>query len=159
MQQFARSIRRNRTTSFTRHYKTFATNDWNWEQTICLMFFRPKFCHGRSCGMSVPQCLFLLDLEGLTEVVDRMSAGRFGHGEVRVYRGTGVSRGVRRTNRERSLKKWELSNSLVLKSFWVETTFWDSSLLVSLTLWVTPVLFMPPLPLAQEIRPRTSSSG
>ena len=31
-----------------------------------------------------------------------------GHGEVRVYRGTGVSRGVRRTTWERSLKNWEL---------------------------------------------------
>ena len=31
-----------------------------------------------------------------------------GHGEVRVYRGTGVSRGVRRTTWERSLKIWEL---------------------------------------------------
>ena len=28
--------------------------------------------------------------------------------------------------------------------------FWDSYLLVSLTLWDTPVLFMPPLPLPQE---------
>ena len=38
------------------------------------------------------------------------SAGvpRIGHGEVRVYRGTGVSRGVRRTTWERSLKIWEL---------------------------------------------------
>ena len=33
------------------------------------------------------------------------------HGEVRVYRGTGVSRGVRRTTWERSLKKWELQIS------------------------------------------------
>ena len=35
----------------------------------------------------------------------------FGHGEVRVYRGTGVSRGVRRTTWERSLKNWELQIS------------------------------------------------
>ena len=35
----------------------------------------------------------------------------FGHGEVRVYRGTGVSRGVRRTTWERSLKTWELQIS------------------------------------------------
>ena len=34
-----------------------------------------------------------------------------GHGEVRVYRGTGVSRGVRRTTWERSLKNWELQIS------------------------------------------------
>ena len=32
----------------------------------------------------------------------------FGQGEVRVYKGTGVSRGVRRTTWERSLKNWEL---------------------------------------------------
>ena len=38
------------------------------------------------------------------------------------------------------------SKFLVLKSFWVERTFWDSSLLVSLVLWDTPVLFVPPLP-------------
>ena len=35
----------------------------------------------------------------------------FGHGELRVYRGTGVSRGVRRTTWERSLKTWELQIS------------------------------------------------
>ena len=39
------------------------------------------------------------------------------------------------------------SKSLVLKSFSGEGTHWDSSLLVSLTLWDTPVLFTPPLPL------------
>ena len=44
-------------------------------------------------------------------------------------------------------KKVGSSKSLVSKSFWVERTFWDSSLLVSLTLWDTPILFMPPLPL------------
>ena len=43
------------------------------------------------------------------------------------------------------------SKSLVLKSFGVERTFWDLSLLVSLTLWDTPVLFTRPLPLPQEI--------
>ena len=31
----------------------------------------------------------------------------------------------------------------------MERTFWDSSLLVSLTLWDAPVLFTPPLPLPQ----------
>ena len=31
----------------------------------------------------------------------------------------------------------------------MERTFWDSSLLVSLTLWDSPVLFAPPLPLPQ----------
>ena len=48
-------------------------------------------------------------------------------------------------------KNFGSSKSLVLKSFWVERTFWDSPLLVSLTLWDTPVLFTPPLPLPQEI--------
>ena len=33
----------------------------------------------------------------------------------------------------------------------MERTFWDSSLLVSLTLWDTPVLFTPPLPLPQHM--------
>ena len=41
-------------------------------------------------------------------------------------------------------------NLLFLKSFRVERTFWDSSLLVSLTLWDTPVLFTPPLPLPKK---------
>ena len=41
------------------------------------------------------------------------------------------------------------SKSLVLKSFSVEGTLWDSSLPVSLTLWDTPALFTPPLPLPQ----------
>ena len=35
-------------------------------------------------------------------------------------------------------------------------TFWDSSLLVSLTLWDTPVLFTPPLPLPQNQCPTSS---
>ena len=66
-----------------------------------------------------------------------------------MYRGTGVSRGVRRTTWERSLKIWELQISC-FEEFWgVERTFWDSSLLVSLTLWDTPTLFTPPLPLPQ----------
>ena len=37
---------------------------------------------------------------------------KLGHGEVWVYRGTGVSRGVRRTNWERSLKKLGAPNLL-----------------------------------------------
>ena len=40
-----------------------------------------------------------------------------GHGEVRVYRGTGVSRGVRPTTWERSLKNWELQISC-FEEFW-----------------------------------------
>ena len=41
------------------------------------------------------------------------------------------------------------SKSLVLKSFSGERTLWDSSLPVSLTVWDTPVLCTPPLPLSQ----------
>ena len=39
------------------------------------VFFRPKFCRGRPRGMSVPKCFFFQDLEVLTEVFGRMSAG------------------------------------------------------------------------------------
>ena len=41
-----------------------------------------------------------------------------GHGEVRVYRGTGVSRGVRRTTWDRSLKNWELQIPCFEEFFW-----------------------------------------
>ena len=41
------------------------------------------------------------------------------------------------------------SKSLVLKRSSGEGTLWDSSLPVSLTLWDTPTLFTPPLPLPQ----------
>ena len=40
-----------------------------------------------------------------------MSIYSIGHGQVRVYRGTGVSRGVRRTTWERSQNNWELQIS------------------------------------------------
>ena len=74
----------------------------------------------------------------------------FGHGEVRVYRGMGVSCGMRRTTWDRSLKNWQLQ-ILVLKSFSGEGTLWDSSLPVSLTLWDTPALSTPPLRLPQSL--------
>ena len=45
------------------------------ERKISPKFFRPKFFHGRPRGMSVPKCFFFQDLEGLTEVFGRMSAG------------------------------------------------------------------------------------
>ena len=45
------------------------------ERKISPKFFRPKFFLGRPRGMSVPKCLFFQDLEGLTEVFGRMSAG------------------------------------------------------------------------------------
>ena len=38
-------------------------------------FFRPKFFHGRPRGLSAPKCLFSQDLDGLTEVFRRTSAG------------------------------------------------------------------------------------
>ena len=41
-----------------------------------------------------------------------------GHGEVRLYRGTGVSRGVRRTTWDRSLKNWELQIPCFEEFFW-----------------------------------------
>ena len=69
-----------------------------------------------------------------------------------MYRGTGASRGVRRTTWERSLIKWELQISW-FEEFGVDRTFWDSSLLVSLTLWDTPVLFTPPLGLPRNKAP------
>ena len=52
------------------------TSCWdNRERKFSPKFFRPKFFHGRPRGMSVPKCLFFQDLEGLTEVFGRMSAG------------------------------------------------------------------------------------
>ena len=66
-----------------------------------------------------------------------------------MYSGTGVSCGVRRTTWERSPKNWELQIPC-LKSFSGSGTRWDSSLLVSLTLWDTPVRLMPPLPLTPK---------
>ena len=45
------------------------------KRKISPKFFRPKFFHGRPCGMSVPECLFFQHLEGLTEVFGRTSAG------------------------------------------------------------------------------------
>ena len=51
----------------------------NREWKISPKFFRPKFFRGRPRGMSVPKCLFFFqDLEGLTEVFGRMSAGTSG---------------------------------------------------------------------------------
>ena len=41
-----------------------------------------------------------------------------GKGEVRVYRGTGVSHGVRRTTWDRSLKNWELQIPCFEEFFW-----------------------------------------
>ena len=48
-----------------------------------------------------------------------------------------------------SSKNMVSSKSFLLKRFSDEGTHWDSSLLVTLTLWDTPVLFAPPLSLPQ----------
>ena len=45
------------------------------ERKISPKFFRLTFFHGNPRGMSVPTCLFFQDLEALTEVFGRMSAG------------------------------------------------------------------------------------
>ena len=45
------------------------------ERKISPKFFRPKFFHGCPRGISLPKCFFFQDLEGLTEVFGRMSAG------------------------------------------------------------------------------------
>ena len=65
-----------------------------------------------------------------------------------MYRGTGVSRGVRRTTWERSLKIWELQIPC-FEEFWGGENVLGLVPAVSLTLWDTPVLFTPPLPLPQ----------
>ena len=49
-----------------------------------------------------------------------------GHGEVRVYKGTGVSRGVERTTWERSLKKWELQIPCFKAFFSGDRSLWES---------------------------------
>ena len=52
------------------------------------------------------------------------------------------------------------SKSLLLKSLSGEGTLWDSSLPASLTLWDTPALFTPPLPLPQTLWvPRLETLG
>ena len=72
-----------------------------------------------------------------------LATGKYGCTEVRVYPAEcGEQLG-------RDPPKIGSSKSLVLKSFSREGTLWDSSLLVTLTLWDTPVLFTPPLPLPQ----------
>ena len=50
----------------------------NRERKISPKFFRPKFFRGRPRGTPMPKCLFFQDLEGLTKVFGRMSAGTSG---------------------------------------------------------------------------------
>ena len=70
--------------------------------------------------------------------------GKYGCTEVRVYPAEcGEQLGT-------DPSKIGSSKSLVLKGFSGEGTLWDSSLPVSLTLWDTPALFTPPLPLPQS---------
>ena len=78
--------------------------------------------------------------------------GKYGCTEVRVYPAEcGQQLG-------RDPSKIGSSKSLVLKSFSAEGTQWDSSLLVPLTLWDTPALFTPVLPLPQ-ISPSPGKGG
>ena len=55
--------------------KTTQTATNNRERKISPKFFRPKFFQGRPRRTSVPKCSFFQDLEGLTEVFGRTSAG------------------------------------------------------------------------------------
>ena len=63
----------------------------------------------RSC-IQIPECLWFSSTHVPQLLDDLVRASRVLHWprEVRVYRGTGVSRGVRPTTWERSLKNWEL---------------------------------------------------
>ena len=74
----------------------------------------------------------------------QLATGKYGCTEVRVYPAEcGEQLGT-------DPSKFGSSKSLVLKSLPGEGTLWDSSLPVSLTLWDTPALFTPPLPLRQD---------
>ena len=73
-----------------------------------------------------------------------LATGKYGCTEVRVYpTECGEQLGT-------DPSKIGSSKSLVLKSFSGEGTLWDSSLPVSLTLWDTPALSTPPLPLPRS---------
>ena len=74
-----------------------------------------------------------------------LATGKYGCTEVRMY----PAECSEQLGRDPS--EFGSSKSLVLKSFSGEGTHWDASLLVSLTLWDTPVLFTPPLPLPQKV--------
>ena len=82
------------------------------------------------------------------ETDPNLATGKYGCTEVRVYpTECGEQLG-------RDPSKIGSSKFLVLKSFSGEGTRWNSSLLVSLTLWDTPVLFTPPLPLPLQTHPK-----
>ena len=79
-----------------------------------------------------------------------LAKGKYGCTEVRVYpTECGEQLGT-------DPSKIGSSKSLVLKGFSGEGTLWDSSLPVSLTLWDTPALFTPPLPLPRKTSPGAS---
>ena len=60
---------------FLKRNSVLAQFSVNRERKISPKFFGPKFFRGRPRGMSVPKCFVFQDLEGLTEVFGRMSAG------------------------------------------------------------------------------------
>ena len=62
--------------------------------------------------------LFFSILVVTLPALQKMFVNFCGHGEVWVYRGTGVSRGVRRTAWERSLENWELQIPCFEEFFW-----------------------------------------
>ena len=70
-----------------------------------------------------------------------------------------MSRGVRPTTWERSLKNWELPFPCFVEFFSGKGTHWDSSLPVSLTLWDTPALFTGPTSPSPSTSESTPISG
>ena len=78
-------------------------------------------------------------------VAHELATAKYGCTEVRVY----PAKCGEQLGKDPS--KIGSSKSLVLKSSSVQGTHWDSSLLVSLTIWDTPVLCTPPLPLPSLI--------
>ena len=67
---------------------------------------------------ALPRNLSLWDPDCLVQGPNSAFPLKIGHGEVRVYRGTGVSRRVRRTTWERSLENWELQIPCFEEFFW-----------------------------------------
>ena len=74
----------------------------------------------------------------------------FGYGEVRVYRGTGVSRGVRRTTWEGSLKIWELEIPYFKEFLWEGNTLGLFPASLPHTLGYAYTLYAPTSPLPMD---------
>ena len=72
-------------------------------------------------GRAVITSIGLWNLRPVIFGADLWRAG-LGHGEVRVHRGTGVSRRVRRTTWESSLQNWELQIPCFEEFFWGRNT-------------------------------------